>query len=132
MFGESSGIIGILRVALSLAEYLQGGPFALTVVETKSIASRPNRHYTDGHANFDIVERLALLEMFVLLQELANTRVDVEFVWVRVRALGLAEVIDVSRANLEVLLLKSAHSLELEQCLLLHWDSDHLRWAPWP
>jgi hypothetical protein len=93
---------------LSFAEDLQGRPFALAVIESKGTASRPDGHYTNGHANFDIIERLALLEMIVLLQELANTCVDVKLVGVGVRLLGLAEVVDMPRSNFEVLLLQLA------------------------
>jgi hypothetical protein len=120
MFGESSGIIGILRMTLSFAEYLQSRSLALAVVESKSIASRSNGHYTDGHTNFDIVEDLSLLEMIVLLQKFAHTRIDVELVWVRVRALGLAEVVDVSRSNLEVLLVQLARLLKSKQRMFVH------------
>lgn len=132
MVGENGGIIGILSMALGFAENLEGRALALAVVESKSIASRSDGHYPDGYADLDIIENLALLEMIVLLQEFANSRIYVELVWVGVRALGLAEVVDVSRSNLEVLLLPLASILKSKQRMFVHWDSGPLRWAPWP
>jgi hypothetical protein len=61
--------------------------------------------------NFDIFLMLARLERVIILDEIPEIVVDLELVRIRVWVLGLAEFVNGSRPDLEVLL-----SISLDHC----------------
>jgi hypothetical protein len=59
---------------------------------------------TASNANGNLRLLLALLETLIFLEEVAEIGIDVELVGIGIRLLGLAQLVDLLAANLEVLL----------------------------
>lgn len=73
---------------MGIANDLDGDSFALAIVESKTTAKGLDRHDASTHAYLHIGERLASLEICVLVQEFIDTNVDLEFVWIGIRILA--------------------------------------------
>lgn len=89
---------------LCLAHYLDLNTLCADIVEVQLVARGTLSVDTTSNANGDIGLLLALLETLIVLEEVAEVSVDVEFVRVGIRLLGFAQLVDFLAANLKVLL----------------------------
>lgn len=91
------------RGVLQLAHDLDGNALLLGHVELEGVAALALGDDADANTHLVVLQRLALVEVLVLVDEFGELGVDVELVRVRVRLLGLLEGGDLLGADLEVL-----------------------------
>lgn len=89
---------------LGLAHDLDLDTFGANIVEVQLSTGRALGVNTTGNANRHIGLLLALLQTGVILDVFAQVVGDLELVRVRIRVLGLTQLVDTLAANLEVLL----------------------------
>ena len=87
-----------------MAHHLDLNTLRADVVEVQLVAGRTLSVDTTTNANGDIGPLFSLLEALIVLKELSEVSVNVEFVRVGVRLLGFAQLVDFLAPNLEVLL----------------------------
>lgn len=95
---------GLSGRELCLAHCLDLDTLRADVIEVQLITGGTLGVDTTSNANGNIGLLFALLETLIILNEVAKISVDVEFVWVGVRLLGFAQLVDFLAPNLEVLL----------------------------
>lgn len=89
---------------LSLADHLDLDTLCADVVENQLGAGRTLGVDATGNTDRNVGLLLTLLKAFIVLEELAQVGVDLELVWVGVRLLGLAQLVDALAPDLEILL----------------------------
>lgn len=92
---------------LSLAHNLNLDSLGTDIVEDQLRTRRPLGVDSASDADFDVRLLFALLETFVVLQELPEVGRHMELVRIRVRLLGLAKFVDSLAPDFEVLLRQS-------------------------
>ena len=95
---------GLSGRELCLAHHLNLNTLRADVIEVQLVAGGTLGIDTASNTDGNIGLLFALLETLIVLNELAEVGVDVEFVWVWIRLLSFAQLVDPLAPNLEVLL----------------------------
>jgi hypothetical protein len=95
---------GLASRVLGLAHHLDLDTFCANIIENQLGTSGTLSVDAATNANNDISLLFTLLETLVILQDVAQVGIDLEFVRVGVGLLGLAQRVDLLAPNLEVLL----------------------------
>ena len=117
--------LSITGMVLGLGQHLYSGTLRADIVEDQLGARRTLGVNAAGDLDLDVRLLLALGEALMVLQVLTQIIGDVELVRVGIRLLGLAELVDLSTPDLEILLGVSVltHPIENTRQSKLTWAS---------